>query len=127
MKTTRLLTNICSSKLPETRDFYVRHFGFEVAYNSDWFINLEQPDTGFEIGILQSGHELLPERYHSPAPRGVYLTFVVERVNQCFERASTAGVVIVQPPEDTFYGQRRCLVLDPNELLIDVSTPASQL
>lgn len=127
MNTTRLLTNICSTQLPETRDFYVQYFGFEVAYDSDWFINLQNPEKTMEIGILQAGHDLLPESYRDQAPKGIYLTFVVEHVDRWFEKALKQGVPVVQPPENTFYGQRRCLVLDPNGLLIDVSTPVSQL
>lgn len=127
MKTTRLLTNICSSNLPATRDFYVHHFGFKAVYDSDWFVNLQNPDKTLEIGILQAEHDLLPEGYRNQNPKGVYLTFVVEQVDQWYEKAQKQGLTIVQPPEDTFYGQRRCLVLDPNDLLIDVSTPVSQL
>lgn len=127
MTTERLLTNITSDRLAESRDFYVQHFGFEAVYDSDWFVNLQSPDKRLEIGILKANHELLPKAERGATPKGVYLTFVVEDVNAWFEQAKAAGVPVVQPPADTFYGQRRCLVRDPNGLLIDVSTPMSRL
>jgi catechol 2,3-dioxygenase-like lactoylglutathione lyase family enzyme len=127
MHTERLLTNITTDRLAESRDFYVQHFGFEVGYDSDWFVNLLSPDKRLEIGLLQQDHELLPEAFREQSPAGVYLTFVVPDVNEWYEAAKAARVPILPPPEDTFYGQRRCLVEDPNGLLIDVSTPAKRL
>ena len=127
MHTERLLTNITTDRLAESRDFYVQHFGFEVGYDSDWFVNLLSPDKRLEIGLLQQDHELLPEAFREQSPAGVYLTFVVPDVNEWYEAAKAAKVPILSPPEDTFYGQRRCLVEDPNGLLIDVSTPAKRL
>jgi len=127
MTTERLLTNITTARLAESRDFYVQHFGFEVGYDSDWFVNLLSPDKRLEIGLLQREHELLPEVFRGRSPAGVYLTFVVPDVNKWHEAAKAAEVPILQPPEDTFYGQRRCLVKDPNGLLIDVSTPTKRL
>ena len=127
MHTERLLTNITTDRLAESRDFYVQHFGFEVGYDSDWFVNLLSPDKRLEIGLLQQDHELLPEAFREQSPAGVYLTFVVPDVNEWYEAAKAARVPILPPPEDTFYGQRRCLVEDPNGLLNDVSTPAKRL
>ncbi len=127
MKTERLLTNIYSSDLPASRDFYVQRFGFEVAYDSDWFVNLLSPDKKFEIGIIDKDSEVIPEGHRGQQPQGVYLTFVVPDVARWLEEAKAAGVEIVASLKDTEYGQRRCLVKDPNGLLLDVSTPVSRL
>ena len=40
MTFTRILTNICSDNLEASRDFYVALLGFEVNYDSDWYIQL---------------------------------------------------------------------------------------
>jgi catechol 2,3-dioxygenase-like lactoylglutathione lyase family enzyme len=39
----RIITNICSDRLTESRDFYVTLLGFEVSYESDWYIQLRNP------------------------------------------------------------------------------------
>jgi catechol 2,3-dioxygenase-like lactoylglutathione lyase family enzyme len=40
MSFSRILTNICSDQLAESRDFYVALLDFEVSYDSDWYIQL---------------------------------------------------------------------------------------
>ena len=122
MKINRLLTNLCSDDLPATRDFYVTLFDFTVPFESNWFINLISQDQQLELSIIQRTHELVPPEYRKP-PQGFYLTIVVEDVDRAHTLAQKAGFPIVSPPTDTFYGQRRMLLTDPNGVLIDVSSP----
>jgi uncharacterized glyoxalase superfamily protein PhnB len=56
------------------------------------------------------------------APTGGMLTLVVDDVDAVHARAQEAGIEIVEPPTDLFYGQRRMLVTDPNGLLVDISS-----
>jgi PhnB protein len=51
------------------------------------------------------------------------LTVVVDDVDAVHAEAVRRGVAVVAPPRDLFYGQRSCLLVDPNGLLLDVSTP----
>jgi hypothetical protein len=39
-----MMTNICSEKLPESRDYYTKLFDFNVDYDSDWFVHLISKD-----------------------------------------------------------------------------------
>jgi len=117
----RLITNICSDRLPESRAFYTTLLGFEVAFDSDWYVQVAAPDNPrMELGFIQRGHELVPGTFQQQ-PQGVYLTVVVDDVDAIYAKAQAAGVEIVQPPKDEFYGQRRMLMVDPNGLLVDVS------
>lgn len=117
----RLITNICSQHLRESRDFYVTLLGFDVTFDSDWYVQLAAPDhPRLELGFIQQAHGLVPAAFQH-RPQGVYLTFVVDDVDAVYAQAKGAGVEIVQPPTDEFYGQRRMLMVDPNGLLIDVS------
>ncbi len=120
----RLLTNLCSDDLPATRDFYVTLFDFDVSFESDWFINLVSKDKGLELSIIDRTHELVPPDYQKP-PQGFYLTIVVEDVDQAHRAAQEASFRITSSPTDTFYGQRRMLLADPNGVLVDVSSPIS--
>ena len=56
----------------------------------------------------------------------MYLTFVVDNVDDIHARAVVRGLPIVQPPRDEFYGQRRFLTRDPDGTLVDISSPWRQ-
>lgn len=119
----RLLINLCSDRLPASRDFYVALLNLTVNYDSDWYVQLSSSETpSLELGIIRRDHELVPPAYQT-APTGMYLTFVVDDVDATYERACALGLDILQPPKNEFYGQRRFLTVDPNGCLLDISSP----
>ena len=123
MKTiNRIMTNICSDNLEESKEFYTRLFDFNVDYNSDWFIHLISKDKNLELGIIARTNEIVPKDYQLP-PQGFYITFVVENADEVHSIAKSCNFGIVSEPEDTFYGQRRLLLKDPSGTLVDVSSP----
>ncbi len=118
----RIMTNICSDKLQESKHFYTKLFDFNVDYDSDWFIHLISKDKNLELGIIDKSNELVPEGFQNN-PQGFYMTFVVESADELFKIAESEKFEIVSPPMDTFYGQRRLLLKDPNGALVDISSP----
>lgn len=118
----RLITNICSDQLRETAAFYQSLFDLHRTFESDWYIQLASSESGVEIGIILKDHNLIPENFRQ-SPQGVYLTFVVENADEIYQIAFNQGFTIVTTPHDTFYGQRRLLLQDPDGTLIDVSSP----
>jgi catechol 2,3-dioxygenase-like lactoylglutathione lyase family enzyme len=126
MSFSRILTNICSDRLAESRDFYVALLGFDVSYDSDWYIQLRSPSNQeLEFGIILRSHSLVPQEYQT-TPSGMYVTFVVPDVDLVYEKALIMGLRIVQAPKNEFYGQRRFLTVDPNGCLIDICSPVSE-
>lgn len=126
MTFSRILTNICSDRLSESRDFYVALLGFEVNYDSDWYVQLRCPTNHeLEFGIIDRTHALVPTGFQN-APTGMYVTFVVPDVDAVFAKAKALGLAIFQEPRNEFYGQRRFLTVDPNGCLIDVCSPWSE-
>lgn len=121
-KMNRLMTNICSNDLNASRHFYTTLFDFKVDFDSDWFIHMISEDRQLELGIIDQTNEIVPKEFQNN-PQGFYLTFVVEDADKVFEIAKTKQFEIVSQPEDTFYGQRRLLLKDPNGALVDVSSP----
>jgi catechol 2,3-dioxygenase-like lactoylglutathione lyase family enzyme len=125
MSFSRILTNICSDRLSESRDFYVALLGFEIGYDSDWYVQLHNPSNHEqEFGIILRSHNLVPQEFQT-APTGMYVTFVVSDVDEIYEKALAMGLRIVQEPRNEFYGQRRFLTIDPNGCLIDICSPFS--
>ncbi len=124
MKINRLLTNICSADLAASKAFYTSLFEFSVAYDSDWFVQLTAPDTGFELGLIAEGHEIVPAGVSGKAV-GVYLTIVVDSVDTVYGKAQQLGLDVQQAPELMPYGQKRMLLQSPEGVMIDVSSPES--
>lgn len=122
----RAFINIMVNDVATSRDFYTNLLGWTVAFDSDWFANLQAPDdTAIELGLFARDHDLIPEAYRN-APRGTLLTIVVDDVDAVHTACLQAGVEVVQAPRDEFYGQRRMLMIDPDGLLVDVSSPVRQ-
>lgn len=118
----RIMTNICSANLAESRDFYTKLFDFTVNYDSDWFIHLISKDKKFELGIIDRTNEIVPKDFQNN-PQGFYITFVVDNTDEIFKIAESEKFEIISEPIDTFYGQRRLLLKDPNGTLVDISSP----
>ncbi|MHA7059509.1 VOC family protein [Aquimarina sp. M1] len=121
-KINRIMTNICSDKLAESRDFYTKLFDFNVDYDSDWFVHLISMDKKLELGIIDRTNEIVPSGFRNN-PQGFYITFVVDNADEIVKIAKSENFEIVTEPTDTFYGQRRLLLKDPNGTLVDVSSP----
>ncbi len=121
-KLNRIMTNICSDNLAESRDFYTKLFDFNVDYDSDWFIHLISKDKKLELGIIDRTNEIVPKDFQNN-PQGFYVTFVVDNTDEIFKIAESEKFEIISEPTDTFYGQRRLLLKDPNGTLVDISSP----
>ena len=118
----RLMVNICSEKLEESKTFYTRLFDFTVEYDSNWFVHLVSEKNNLELGIIDASSEVVPDSLNAVAS-GFYITFVVESAEHIFEIAQKEKFEILEAPVDTAYGQRRVLLKDPNGVVVDVSSP----
>ncbi len=116
------MTNICSDNLAASRDFYTKLFDFKVDFYSDWFVHLISKDKNLELGIIDRTNEIVPKDFQNN-PQGFYVTFVVENADEIFRIAESEKFEIISEPKDTFYGQRRLLLKDPNGTLVDISSP----
>ncbi len=118
----RSFYSVFSNDLPGARDWYIWLFDLRIEFQSDWFVHLQDPtNPSIEVGLIARGHEVVPERFRAD-PAGGMLTLVVDDVDALHSRAIAGGVEVVEEPRNLFYGQRRLLLLDPDGLLIDVSS-----
>lgn len=121
-KINRAMLNICSVDLDKSKSSYTQLFDFVVNYDSDWFVHLVSKDQKVELGLINKNHELVPKTYRN-VPSGCYITFVIDDVDTLFEATKAKEIEVVEEPIDTFYGQRRLLIKDPDGTLIDASAP----
>lgn len=124
MEIKRLLTNVCSQSLADSKAFYTSLFAFRVDYDSEWFVHLISEGRELELGIIYGSHEIVPSEAQGRIS-GVYLTFVVDDVDALFAKATALGYSILQPPEVTFYGQKRMVLSAPEGTVCDVSSPTT--
>lgn len=124
MKLTSFYPVVCTSRLQESRDFYVGLLGFEPTFEADWYVSLRRTgEPSYELALLDHTHPTLPEPYRAPV-RGLLLNFEVEDVDAEWERLVVRGGLRAELElRDEDFGQRHFIVADPDGVLIDVITP----
>lgn len=111
---------ICTDKIEETRDFYVKHLDFEVTFEADWYVSLRRP--GYELALVDAAHPTIPESGRRPVA-GLILNFEVSDVDAEYVRlVETAGLPLALPLRSEDFGQRHFIVSDPSGVLVDVIT-----
>ncbi|MGW4930042.1 VOC family protein [Agromyces sp. NPDC004153] len=110
-----------SADVAASAAFYIEHFGFEPAFEADWYVSLRHPDSGDELALLDPSHPSVPDGYGEVA-RGVLVNLELDDVDAVATRLEGAGVPIVQALRSEPFGQRHVIVRDPGGVLVDVIT-----
>jgi uncharacterized glyoxalase superfamily protein PhnB len=115
---------ITTPALFEARDFYVKHFGFEVLFEAGWFVYLSGPadgDTrGATLAFMHPDHPSNPPGPETFDGRGMILTVEVADARAMFDRLVAEGAPMVHRLTDEAWGQRRFMTRDPAGVLVDV-------
>lgn len=123
MKCTQFYPVIQTNKVTETADFFINHFNFTKAFDSDWYIHLQSnADEKVNIAILDHTHETIPEGNRNPVA-GLIINFEVEDVDAIHDRLTKDGLPILLALKDEPFGQRHFITQDPNGVLIDIVKP----
>lgn len=111
-----------SKDIVKSRDFYTKTLGFEVAFESSFFILLTTKATpSYRIGFLSEQHPSSPPSAPALKPgAGVFLTLQVEDAKSVFDNLVEAGVKMTYTLTDEPWGQRRFGVTDPNGMYVDI-------
>ncbi|WP_405647183.1 VOC family protein [Streptomyces uncialis] len=115
---------ICTRDVAASRDFYIRHLGFAVTFEADWYVSLHRPDAPhYELALLDPAHPTVPEGYRTPVRGGLLLNFEVADVDAEHRRlVGGAGLTELLAPRTEEFGQRHFIVAAPDGVLIDVIT-----
>jgi catechol 2,3-dioxygenase-like lactoylglutathione lyase family enzyme len=102
-------------------DFYIRYFGFEETFSTDWYVSLRhgtRPES--ELAFVQASHESIPAEYRTPS-RGLLLNLEVDDAAGEYARlVEGSGFEPLLALRDEAFGQRHFIVLDPAGNLVDV-------
>jgi uncharacterized glyoxalase superfamily protein PhnB len=123
MKVQDLFTLICTDKLIECRDFYVKHFEFEVAFQSTIYIQLTiKSDNGssFSLALMPPDNPFTKEFKDVYKGKGAYVTIQVADTKKLYEQLKKEGLSFITPVRDELWGQRHFVTKDPNGTIIDV-------
>lgn len=119
----KLNAGIVTPRLQESRDFYSRVLGFEVVFESDWYILMHSPGGQSQLAFLQPEHPSQDTLFKPAfAGQGMFLTIEVPDVDAVYERITTMGVPVRIPIRDEAWGDRHFAIVDPNGVGIDIVT-----
>lgn len=116
MKITRMDLTISTYKLVESKQFYMKHFGFQLVYESDWYIELLSPELSAGVSFVQAQREE-GDIFNGS---GIILSFGVDDVDREYERLKAEQVKIYQELQNKPWGERSFVVNDPNGVHIYV-------
>lgn len=111
---------LMSDHIATTRDFYVQHFGFQITFESDWYVSLKSADERYELAFVAYNHETVVNAYQQPVA-GLLLNFEVSDVDAEYQRLIIQDELpLKRELLSENFGQRHFMVADPNGVLIDI-------
>jgi catechol 2,3-dioxygenase-like lactoylglutathione lyase family enzyme len=108
----RVVPDISSERIDESRDFYVGLLGFRVAMDMGWVVTFASPaNPTAQITLLRD----------DASSRAVaQVTVEVADVDAIHAEAVRRGAEIVYPLTDEAWGVRRFFVRDPNGIVLNI-------
>jgi len=108
----RVVPDITTDRLDESRAFYVGLLGFEIAMDLGWVMTLASPtNPAAQITLM---------RQDATAPMQPQLSVEVADVDAVYAAAMQRDAQIVYPLTEERWGVRRFFVVDPNGVVVNV-------
>jgi catechol 2,3-dioxygenase-like lactoylglutathione lyase family enzyme len=114
MSIRRVVPDISSERLEESRAFYVGVLGLQVAMDLGWVMTFASPaNPTAQITVFRRGDSGRPE------PQ---ITVEVPDPDAIHTEAVRRGAEVVYPLTDEPWGVRRFFVRDPNGIVLNIMT-----
>lgn len=121
MKINSFYPVILTKNVASTKDFYTKHFPFEITFDGGWYVSLKMKQQfPFELALLEPNHDTIPGNFHRELTGGLILNFEVEDADKEYARLKAANLPIHLEIKSEEFGQRHFITSDPNGVLIDV-------
>jgi len=112
MSIKRVVPDIVSKRIDESRKFYTEFLGFDVAMDMGWALTFASPSNPTaQITLVRAGETATPN------PN---LSIEVDNVDAVHAKAVALGLQILYPLTEEPWGVRRFFVIDPNGVIINV-------
>ena len=114
MKIKRIIPNIASRKMEESKDFYKNFLGLNLVMDMEWiltFASASNPTA--QISIVKSNELMIPNDQ-------VTLSFEVSDIDTLYKKAKDLNYEITYSITNEPWGVRRFFVKDPNGIIINM-------
>lgn len=112
MSIRRIVPDITSEQIDESREFYTDFLGLDLAMDMGWILTFVSPSNPTaQVTLLRAPTS------DTPNP---HVSIEVEDVDALHEKAISLGLPIAYPLTDEPWGIRRFFVKDPNGVIINV-------
>jgi catechol 2,3-dioxygenase-like lactoylglutathione lyase family enzyme len=111
---------IVTDRKDACRDWWVRHLGFEVGFDSSWFTWLQAADGSASLAFMTPDHPSAPPGPEPFAGTGLCFELQVEDARTAHACFVATGASAGYPLTDEAFGQRRFGFRDPSGLWVDV-------
>ena len=110
MKANSVSSAFTTSKISETRNFYVKYLGAKITFDCGWYVNLEFGNPSASLQFMEP-----KEEHHKPASgEGIIYNFRVDDVDAEYKRLMSEGIAAILPIDDHPWGDRGFSIADPN-------------
>jgi predicted enzyme related to lactoylglutathione lyase len=114
MSIRRIVPNIQTERMDESREFYTEFLGLVVGMDMDWIVTLVSPaNATAQVSLIRGPAAAAPQA-------GLSLSIEVPDVDAAHAKAVARGVPIVYPLTTEPWGVRRFHVTDPNGVVINI-------
>ena len=111
---------LCCRDVAATSAFFVGHFGYQVAFEADWFVHLtrERDDGADQLGFVKFDHETVPPSHRLTAA-GLLVSIEVADATELWRRLKDKVTVLLALRDEAF-GQRHFIAEAPGGVMVDV-------
>jgi catechol 2,3-dioxygenase-like lactoylglutathione lyase family enzyme len=114
MTITRIIPEVRSNNLAETRDFYTGILGLVIDMEEGDFLMMSSPtNTSAQLIVNDNGHAGLPPGFAVDVGN-------MQQLQQIYQSVIDRGLPIVEPLTDKPWGIRRFSVIDPTGVRVTV-------
>lgn len=115
MSIQRVVPDIQSSQMVESRKFYTDFLGFDVGMDMGWIVTFVSPENPkAQLTIIQAQGQ-------TPSPAA---SIEVSDVDAVYAKAMDQGIKIIYPLTTEPWGVRRFFAVDPNGVILNILSHA---
>ena len=113
---------LVTEDLETLKTFYEQNFGFESQFfDANFYLHLNHPDSGIQLGFMVPGHTSQPEYLHPVAGKeGMVISFEIPKAKTAYDAMVKSGLEIVFDYKVESFGLTHFMVKDPAGFIIDI-------
>jgi catechol 2,3-dioxygenase-like lactoylglutathione lyase family enzyme len=106
--------------LKKAEKYYTRHFGFNLAFENEWYLHLVS-ESGIQIGFMLPKQATQPGIFQSGySGQGVIFSLEVDSADDAYSYATSQHLEVVLDLRSEEWGQRHFCLKDPNGIYLDI-------